>query len=172
MLDLWQFQRNEIEAAELRADEDVELEGERRVQQNAGRLLERRRGFVRGALRIAGIRAVSCSRRGEEDWTNLGKIDEQMAGNAADAGARAHRDSGRFLFTARLSRTRRSEPGSAGRDRDAARSARQAEEQVRRIVAEILAFGEDVARRIAEVENAGERLEELRCELKKLAAAI
>lgn len=40
MLDLWQFQRNEIEAAELRADEDVELEAERRVQQNAGRLLD------------------------------------------------------------------------------------------------------------------------------------
>ncbi len=31
-------------------------------------------------------------------------------------------------------------------------------------VAEILAFGEDVARRIAEVETAGERLEELRQE--------
>ena len=37
-------------------------------------------------------------------------------------------------------------------------------------VEEILAFGEDVARRIGEVENAGERLEQLRCELKKLAA--
>ena len=40
MLDLWQFQRNEIEAAGLRSGEDVELEAERRVQQNAGRLLE------------------------------------------------------------------------------------------------------------------------------------
>jgi DNA repair protein RecN (Recombination protein N) len=36
-------------------------------------------------------------------------------------------------------------------------------------VKEILAFGEDVARRITEVETAGERLEELKCELTKLA---
>ena len=40
MLDLWQFQRNEIDGAGLRSGEDVELEAERRVQQNAGRLLE------------------------------------------------------------------------------------------------------------------------------------
>jgi DNA repair protein RecN (Recombination protein N) len=37
-------------------------------------------------------------------------------------------------------------------------------------VAEILAFQDDVARKIAEVENAGERLEELKCEQEKLAA--
>jgi len=37
-------------------------------------------------------------------------------------------------------------------------------------VEEILAFQEDVARRIGEVENAGEYLEELKCELKKLSA--
>ncbi len=37
-------------------------------------------------------------------------------------------------------------------------------------VEEVLAFQEDVTRKIAEVENAGERLEELKCEQKKLAA--
>jgi DNA repair protein RecN (Recombination protein N) len=37
-------------------------------------------------------------------------------------------------------------------------------------VEEILAFQDDVTRKIAEVENAGERLEELKCEQKKLAA--
>src|SRR5580693_4989751 len=40
LLDLWQFQRREIENASLRSGEDTELEAERRVQQNAGKLLE------------------------------------------------------------------------------------------------------------------------------------
>ncbi len=40
MLDLWQFQANEIEAEEPVAGEDAGLEEERRVQMNAGKLLE------------------------------------------------------------------------------------------------------------------------------------
>jgi len=36
LLDLWQFQRRELEGASLRSGEDTELEAERRVQQNAG----------------------------------------------------------------------------------------------------------------------------------------
>jgi len=40
LLDLWTFQRNEIESVQLKAGEDAELEAERRVQQNVGRLME------------------------------------------------------------------------------------------------------------------------------------
>ncbi|MGH9632681.1 MAG: DNA repair protein RecN, partial [Bryobacteraceae bacterium] len=40
LLDLWTFQRNEIESARLQPGEDAALEGERRVLQNVGRLLE------------------------------------------------------------------------------------------------------------------------------------
>ena len=69
MLDLWQFQRNEIEGAGLRSGEDVELEAERRVQQNAGRLLETRRGCVRCSVRIARIRVVGREKRGAGSWT-------------------------------------------------------------------------------------------------------
>ncbi len=40
LADLWAFQRREIEAAALRAGEDVELERERRVLKNVGKLQE------------------------------------------------------------------------------------------------------------------------------------
>lgn len=40
LLDLWTFQRKEIESAGLKPGEDVELEAERRVFQNVGKLLE------------------------------------------------------------------------------------------------------------------------------------
>ena len=40
MLDLWQFQRREIESLRLQSGEDSGLENERRVLQNLGRILE------------------------------------------------------------------------------------------------------------------------------------
>ena len=40
LLDLWKFQRNEIESAQLLDEEDASLEAERRVLQNVGRLSE------------------------------------------------------------------------------------------------------------------------------------
>ena len=40
LLDLWQFQRKEIESANLQAEEDAALENERRVLQNVQRLEE------------------------------------------------------------------------------------------------------------------------------------
>src|SRR5262249_27790619 len=40
LLDLWQFQRKEIESAQLEADEDTGLENERRILQNVQKLEE------------------------------------------------------------------------------------------------------------------------------------
>jgi DNA repair protein RecN (Recombination protein N) len=40
LLDLWKFQKNEIESAQLHDGEDAELEAERRVLQNVGRISE------------------------------------------------------------------------------------------------------------------------------------
>ncbi len=40
LLDLWTFQRNELDSARLKPGEDTELEAERRVQQNVTKLLD------------------------------------------------------------------------------------------------------------------------------------
>ena len=63
LLDLWLFQRNEIESARLKPGEDVALEQERRVQQDVTKLLESANGAyaalydapesVAGQMRVA-----------------------------------------------------------------------------------------------------------------------
>ena len=77
MLDLWQFQRKEIEGAGLRAGEDVELEAERRIQRNAGRLLETA-GAAFEALYESPESALSIVRSVARKLDELAKIDEQM----------------------------------------------------------------------------------------------
>ena len=77
MLDLWQFQRNEIEGAGLRSGEDVELEAERRVQQNAGRLLETA-GAAFDALYESPESALSIVKSVARKLDDLAKIDGQM----------------------------------------------------------------------------------------------
>jgi DNA repair protein RecN (Recombination protein N) len=79
MLDLWQFQRNEIEAVELRKGEDLELDAERRVQQNSGRLLETAATSF-DALYESPESALSVVRGVAKKLDELAKIDEQMAG--------------------------------------------------------------------------------------------
>src|SRR5438067_11911383 len=79
MLDLWQFQRNEIESAELHSGEDVELEVERRIQQNAGRLLETAQAAF-DALYESPESALSVAQAVAKKLDELAKIDDQMAG--------------------------------------------------------------------------------------------
>ncbi len=169
LLDLWQFQRSEIEAAELRAGEDLELDAERRVQQNAGRLLETAAASFE-SLYESPESALSLVRAAAKRFDELAKVDEQMAAmrQAIEPALIAIQD---------VSYSLRDYLG-----RVEANPARLEEIEVRleaidklkrkygKSVADILAFQDDVARKIAEVENAGERLEGLKCERKKLAA--
>lgn len=169
LLDLWQFQRNEIEAAELHAEEDVELDAERRVQQNAGRLLDAAAASFE-ALYESPESALSLVRTVGKRLDELGKIDEQMAGmrQTLEPALIAIQDVS-YSLRDYLGRV---EANPARLEEIEARL--EAIDKLKRkygkSVEEILAFGEDVARRIGEVENAGERLEELRCESRKLGA--
>jgi DNA repair protein RecN (Recombination protein N) len=171
LLDLWQFQRKEIDSAELRAGEDVEIEAERRIQQNAGRLLE-----------TAGAAYESLYEAPESVWTvlrstakkldELARIDASMAPvRQALAPALVAIEDVSYSLRDYLTRI------EANPDRLEEIEARLAAlDKLKRkyggkggSVAEIIAFGEEVARRIAEIETAGERLEELRHEQRKLA---
>jgi DNA repair protein RecN (Recombination protein N) len=168
LLDLWQFQRREIEAAELRAGEDVELEGERRVQQNAGRLLETA-GAAYDALYEAPESVWPVIRSVAKKLDELARIDESMLAvrQALDPALVAIEDVAWSLrdYLGRL---------EANPERlEEIESRLSAIDKLKRkygaSVEQILAFGEDVSRRIAEVETAGQRLEELRREQKTLA---
>lgn len=169
LLDLWQFQRNEIDAAELRAGEDAELEAERRIQQNAGRLIETA-GVAYEALYEAPDSASTVARSVAKKLDELARIDESMLAvrQALDPALVALEDVA-YSLRDYLGRV------EANPDRLEEIEARLAAiDKLKRkyggSVELILAFGEDAARRIAEVETAGERLEEFKAEQQKLAS--
>lgn len=78
LLDLWSFQRNEIESARLKPGEDAELESERRVLQNVTRLMESA-NTAYGALYDAPESASAQVRLALKRIEELCRIDESLA---------------------------------------------------------------------------------------------
>jgi DNA repair protein RecN (Recombination protein N) len=169
LLDLWQFQRKEIEAAELLPAEDVELDAERRVQQNSGRLLETA-GAAYESLYEAPESAWSVSRSVAKKLDELSRIDDSMSAvrQALEPALLAIEEVSYSLrdylgkVEANPARLEDIENRLALIDR--------LKRKYGGSVTEILEFYEDVVRKIDEIETAGERLEELRLEQKKLEA--
>lgn len=81
LLDLWTFQRNEIESAQLKSGEDADLEAERRVLQNIGRLMESA-NIAYAALYDAPESAYAQLRAALKRIEELCRIDESLAGVA------------------------------------------------------------------------------------------
>jgi DNA repair protein RecN (Recombination protein N) len=169
MLDLWQFQRNEIEAVELSAGEDLELDAERRVQQNAGRLLDAAAASFESLYESPGS-ALSLVRAASKRFEELAKVDDQMAGmrQAIEPALIAIQDVSDSLrdYLGRVE----ANPARLEEIETRLEAIDKLKRKYGKSVEEILAFQDDVARKIADVENASERLESLRCEQKKLAA--
>jgi DNA repair protein RecN (Recombination protein N) len=169
MLDLWQFQRSEIEGAGLRSGEDVEFEAERRVQQNAGRLLETA-GAAFEALYESPESALSVVKGVARKLDDLTKIDSQMGAmrQALEPALIAIQDVSDSLrdylgqVEANPARLEEIETRLAALDK--------LKRKYGGSVDAILSFLEDVARKIGEVETAGERLEALHKDQEKLAA--
>ncbi len=169
MLDLWQFQRNEIEGAGLRSGEDVELDAERRVQHNAGRLLETA-GAAFEALYESPESALSLVKGVARKLDDLAKIDEQMGAmrQSLEPALIAIQDVSYSLrdYLGRLE----ANPARLEEIETRLATLDKLKRKYGGPVEEILRFLDDAVRKIAEVETAGERLENLQGELKKLAA--
>jgi DNA repair protein RecN (Recombination protein N) len=169
LLDLWTFQRREIESAELQPGEDVSLESERRVQQNAGKLLETA-GAAYEALYEAPESAWSVLRSVAKKLDDLARIDPELqsARQSLEPALIATQDVSYSLrdylgsIEANPARLEEIEHRLAAIDK--------LKRKYGGSIEEIVAFGEDVARRIGEVENAGARLESLRQERQRLAS--
>lgn len=156
LLDLWRFQSNEIDGANLKPGEEEELETERRVLQNVGRISEGA-AIAYAALydapdstcaqiRVAAKRLEELRRFDEE----LGRIADLLkpAEIAIDEAASELRD-----YASRL---------EADPDRQEEVESRLAAiDKLKRkygaTVAEILAFGDEVRANIEATENASER---------------
>ena len=168
LLDLWSFQRKEIESAALAPEEEATLENERRVLQNVQRLQEAADAAY-SALYDAPESAVALARSAARRLDELCRIDASLEP------LREH------LKSADLSLEECSYGLRDYLSRLEANPARLEEVETRLAaigllkrkyggsIPEILAFLDDVRRRIAAVENAGERMDQLRKQRKELA---
>lgn len=164
LLDLWQFQANEIESEEPRPGEDAELEEERRVQMNAGKLLENA-GAAFEMLYEAEASAYTVLRGAIRKLEDASFADvRQMLEPAVIAVQEASDALRGYLgkLEANPARLEEVETRLAGLGR--------LKRKYGASVDEILAFLATVRGQIAAVEGAGERMQQLRGELASLAA--
>lgn len=168
LLDLWKFQRKEIETVQPRVGEDTELEAERKILQNVTRLQEHAAAAFT-LLYEAPESATTLLRQSMKRMDELVRIDESLTEAAAglkqaavlaDEAAYALRD-----YLGKLEGDpRRLEDIESRLD-----ALDRLKRKYGRTVEEVLAFRDDVARRADEVENANEHQAQLERQQKELA---
>jgi len=168
LLDLWSFQRKEIEGAQLEADEDTALENERRVLQNVQKLQESA-GTAYDAVFESPESALSLARIAAKRVDELCRIDSSLEG------LREHLKSAEISLQ-EVAYTLRdylagleANPGRLEEVETRLEAIGKLKRKYGQSIAEILTFLEEVRGQIASVEHAGERMEALRKEQKRLA---
>jgi DNA repair protein RecN (Recombination protein N) len=168
LLDLWSFQRKEIESAVLAPEEDVALENERRVLQNVQKL-EEAANTAYAAVYDAPESAISLTRTAARRLDELCRIDPSLevvrehlktADLSLQEVSYALRD-----YVGRLE----GNPGRLEEIENRLAAIDKLKRKYGQSIAEISTFLDEVRRQIAAVEHAGERMEELRREQKRLA---
>jgi DNA repair protein RecN (Recombination protein N) len=168
LLDLWSFQRKEIEGAELEPDEDTALENERRVLQNVQKLQESA-GTAYDAVFESPESALGLARIAAKRVDELCRIDSSLES------LREHLKSAE-LSLQEVAYTLRdylagleANPGRLEEVETRLEAIGKLKRKYGQSIAEILTFLEEVRAQIATVEHAGERMEALRKQQKRLA---
>jgi DNA repair protein RecN (Recombination protein N) len=170
MVDLWSYQSKEIATAQLAAGEDETLETEKRVLANAEKLYAAAMGAF-DQLYEGGSSAEAALRAALRNVEELARYDSrfiepalQLASTRATLGdiASSLRDYADAI-NASPERLAEIEDRLALLDR--------LKRKYGKTIAEVIAFAEDVARKLAEVEDRDEILKTLRAELDAAAAA-
>jgi DNA repair protein RecN (Recombination protein N) len=170
MVDLWSYQQKEIDAAHLEPGEDEALETEKRVLANAEKLYAAAMGAfeqlyegdssAEGALRAA-LRNVQELARYDARFTEPAQQLEAARATVGDVGS-SLRDYAEGI-NASPERLVEIEDRLALLDR--------LKRKYGKTIDEVVAFGEDVARKLVEVEDRDEILKTLKLELDTAAAA-
>lgn len=170
MVDLWSYQSKEIEAAHLDAAEDEALQTEKRVLANAEKLYSAAIGAF-DQLYEGGISAEVCLRGALRHVEELARYDSRFAESAQQLeSARA------IVGDVSTSLRDYAEGIDASPDRLAEIEDRLAvldrlKRKYGKTIAEVIAFGEEASRKLAEVENRDEALKQLRAAVDAAAAA-
>lgn len=164
LLDLWQFQRKEIEQASLESGEDQRLESEKRVLANAEKLYSAAMGahqllYESDSSTAASLRAAI--RHAEELARYDARFQETVA--ALESARITIEDAGVMLRD--YAEGIDASPQRLAEIEDRLALIDRLKRKYGQSVDEVISFGEDVARKLNEIENRDEILHKLRSEL-------
>src|SRR6202167_1646920 len=168
LLDLWEFQRKEIEGAAPIAGEDEALETERRVLQNLGRLQENA-GTAYAALYDSPEAALAQVRLAAKRLDDICRIDASLAGFGEHLqSAEVAIKEASYGLRDYLSGLE-ANPGRLEEIENRLALLDKLKRKYGASLGEVVAFLADVRAQIEQVEHAGERMAELRGERERLA---
>jgi DNA repair protein RecN (Recombination protein N) len=169
LLDLWSFQRKEIEAAALEAGEDMALENERRILQNVQRL-EEAAAAAYAAVYDSPDSALSLMRMASKRVEELCRIDSSLDGvrEQLNAAALSLQEASYALrdYLGRLE----ANPARLEEVENRLAAIDRLKRKYGQAIEGILQFLAEVRAQIGSAEGAGEQMEQLRRRRKKLAA--
>jgi DNA repair protein RecN (Recombination protein N) len=168
-MDLWSFQAKEIGGAEIAdAEEDVRLETEKRVLANAERLFAGATA-AQELLYEAEVSAESLLGGALRHVEDLAKFDEQFAETAQQlASAKAAVEDVTATLRAFAGQVTAS-PERLGEIEDRLAALDRLKRKYGKTLAEVIAFGEDAAAKLSDMENRDARLAELEKDLEASA---
>ena len=170
MVDLWSYQRKEIEAAHLVPGEDDDLETEKRVLANAEKLYAAAMGAF-DQLYEGGASAEVALRASLRNVEELARYDNRFA-DAVQQVASARATLGDVAATLRdYAEGINASPERLAEIEDRLALLDRLKRKYGHTVAEVIAFGADVTQKLAEVEDREEILKTLRIALASAAAA-
>ncbi len=170
MVDLWSYQSKEIESAHLEAGEDEALETEKRVLANSEKLYAAAMSAF-DQLYEGGASAEAALRAALRNVEELARYDAQF-NDAAQQLASARATVGDISTTLRdYAEGINASPERLAEIEDRLALLDRLKRKYGHTVAEVIAFGEDVARKLAAVEDRDEILKSLRVDLDQAAKA-
>ena len=169
MVDLWSYQRKEIEAAHLEPGEDEALETEKRVLANAEKLYAAATGAF-DQLYEGGASSEVALRAALRNVEELARYDNRFT-DAVQQLASARATVGDVAASLRdYAEGINASPERLAEIEDRLALLDRLKRKYGHTIAEVVAFGEDVAQKLAEVEDRDEILKTLRLALEKNAA--
>jgi DNA repair protein RecN (Recombination protein N) len=170
MVDLWSYQSKEIKDAHLQPGEDEALETEKRVLANAEKLHAAAMGAFE-ELYEGGASAEVALRAAQRNVEELARYDARFT-EAAQQLAAARATVGDVAASLRdYAEAINASPERLAEIEDRLALMDRLKRKYGKTIAEVVAFGEEVSRKLAEVEDRDEILKTLRAELAAAAAA-
>jgi DNA repair protein RecN (Recombination protein N) len=170
MVDLWSYQHKEIEGARLAAGEDEALETEKRVLANAEKLYAAAMGAFE-QLYEGSASAEVALRAAVRNVEELARYDARFTEAAAQLES-ARATVGDVSVSLRdYAEGINASPERLAEIEDRLAAIDRLKRKYGKTVAEVIAFGEEVARKLAEVEDRDEILKTLQAELEEAAVA-